>query len=358
MVTLLAFALGTATAQTAADWSIYPDVLLTGADVPYGSTIGSPSVIYDSVSDRYIMFFETFMASSATCPAGEWGIGIAFSNDGLSWTVSNNPLIDPDPTAATPTYYSCVAAHPGALYIPPSAGGAAGGTVYVYFKAEQASDACDSATPSWGCGQYTGVGSLRVRLRANGSILSTGFSPTPVLPKSNNFGYPKPMRYGNTIAISYTEYPNVMLATASIPQGPFAEQGIALDITDPQVTPLTWVEDEFYNAAIACEDSGAFPLKMFVGGRDNDFGIALDGGVGIAVAQPADITAWTLDEEPQFAFVGANDFRHWDVLRVDANDYLFYYDERDGSGNNQVRLASTLASFSWTNTSVYAKYCP
>jgi len=357
MVTLFALALGTAQAQTAADWSIYPTVLLTGADVPYGSTVGSPSVIYDSVSDRYIMFFETFMANSPNCPAGDWGIGLATSPDGLNWNVSANPLIAPDPTSPNPTYHSCVAAHPGAIYIPPSAGGAPGGTVYVYFKAEQASDACAvlDPDPSWGCGQYTGVGSMRIRLRANGTISSTVVAPAPVLEKSVNFGYPKPLRYGDTMALSYTQYPDVYIATANTPTGPFTEQGVALAAAD--YTSLSWVEDEFYNAALACLDQPNFPLRMFAGGRDNDFGIVLNGGVGIAIADPSNILTWTLAAAPQFAFSGDDSFRHWDVLRVGASSWLLYYDERDASGANQVRLATTLPSFTWNNADVYAKYC-
>jgi hypothetical protein len=357
MVTLLAFALGTAQAQTAADWSTYGTVLLTGSNVPYGSTIGSPSVVYDSVNDRYIMVFETFIGSTANCPAGEWGLGTAFSTDGLSWSVRPTPLIDPNPASGTPNYYSCVAAHPGAIYLPPGAGGAAGGTIYVYFKAEQASDACTvlGGTPSWGCEQYTGVGSVRVRLRANGSIRDTLVAPAPLLAKSTNFGYPKPIRYQNTLAISYTEYPNVMIATASSPTGPFLDQGTALDVNDYTVD---WMQDEFFNAAIACRDTGSFPLELFAGGRDTDFAAVLDGGIGKAVASPLNITNWTLATVPQFSWVGDDAYRHWDVLRVDASDYLLYYDEKDGSGNNQIRLATTLPSFSWANTSVYDKACP
>lgn len=356
MVTLFALALGTANAQVAADWSTYGPVILTGASVPFGDTVGSPSVIYDSTNDRYMMFFETFMGTTANCPAGEWGIGVALSNDGLSWTVNPNPVIDPDPASGSPTYYSCVAAHPGAIYTP---SGSPGGTVYLYFKAEQASDACTvlGSPPSWGCEQYTGVGSTRVRFNANGTIRDRVTTAAPSLPKDTNFGYPKPLRYQSTIALSYTVYPDVHIATTPVtsPNGPFVEQGVAME--HASLAP-DWAPDEFFNAAISCQDSGAFPVELWVGGRDTDFGIVLTGALGKAVASPTNITNWVLDVEPQFAWAGADDFRHWDVLRVLTNEYLLYYDEKDASGNNQVRLATTLPSFSWTNTDVYDKACP
>ena len=359
MVTLFALALGTAQAQTAADWSTYSPVLLTGADVPYGFTIGSPSVVYDSVSDRYVMFFESFLGSTANCPVGEWGIGTAFSSDGLNWTVNGTPLINPNPGAATPNYYSCVAAHPGAIY---TTNGSPGGTIYIYFKAEQADDACTvlGGTPAWGCGQYTGVGSVRVRLRANGAIRDITTTNSPALIKTDNFGYPKPLRYQSTLALAYTEYPNVNIATTSVgnPSGPFIDQGTALDVADFDMGAVSWMEDEFFNAAIACKDTGAFPLELFAGGRDTDFAAVLSGGIGKAVASPLNITNWALAVDPQFSWTGDDAYRHWDVLRVDDADYLLYYDEKDTSGNNQVRLATTLPSFSWTNTSVYDKGCP
>lgn len=356
MVTLFALALGTAHAQVAADWSTYGPVLLTGSDVPFGSTIGSPSVVYDSVNNRYLMFFETFVGSTANCPAGEWAIGSATSSDGLSWTVAPTPIIDPNPASGAPNYYSCVAAHPGAIY---TTTGSPGGSVYLYFKAEQASDACVvlGVPPSWGCGQYTGVGATRIRFRANGTIRDTTTTAEPALAKANNFGYPKPIRYNSTIALSYTEYPNVNIATTTTaaPNGPFSDQGVALDVNNYTVD---WMKDEFFNAALACRDTGSFPLELFVGGRDTRYAQVLNGGIGKAVAAPTNFLSWTLAADPQFSWTGDGSYRHWDVLRVDAADYLLYYSERDGSGNNQIRLATTLPSFSWTNTSVYDKACP
>jgi hypothetical protein len=45
------------------------------------------------------------------------------------------------------------------------------------------------------------------------------------------------------------------------------------------------------------------------------------------------------------------------VLRVGTSDYLLWYDEKDVSGNNQIRLAATIPTFTWSNTDVYDKQC-
>lgn len=147
----LAMLLGgkTAAAQT---WSTEA----TGVLVPEAGTItengvGSPTVVWDPVIARYVMFFETQTGDvTADCPVGQWSIGVAASDDGLNWDVWPDPVVSPTPD----TPYRCVAAHPSVTLD--------GSTVRLFFKAEQGANACASVNQPWGCKNFTGVVSATV----------------------------------------------------------------------------------------------------------------------------------------------------------------------------------------------------
>lgn len=348
-----------ALAQTPSDWDIHPDVLLTGADVSWGETIGSPSVVYNTRDSQYYMFFESRLATTdPDCPAGLWAIGLATSPNGLdNWTVRTQPIVNPAPNAASPTFHSCVAAHPGAIYRET----AQGGIIDVFFKGEQADDACDGGAQSWGCGQYTGVGRYRIRFDSNGNFFDQTLFTTPVVSSETNFGYPKPLRYTaangtTTWLMSYTDYPNVRIAAAPSPGGPWTDQGVILDV-DVEGTTASWVENEFFSSALACRDAGALPFEVFMGGRDTRYAFVIGGGVGKAVSITGVAGSWNVGPTPFFSFLGDDQFRHWDVLRLESsNDYLMWYDERDASGNNQIRFTSTVNGV-WSPTDVYDKQC-
>jgi hypothetical protein len=353
--------MATAQAQSPGDWTIDPSILLTGTDVPYGETIGSPTVVYNTRDSQYYMFFETRLsATDPECPAGLWGIGTATSADGLSWTVRNNITIAPAPNAATPTFHSCVAAHPGAIYRETPQGG----IIEVFFKGEQADDACVvlDPDPSWGCGQYTGVGRYRIRFNTAGQFVDETLFADPVLERAANFGYPKPMRVTNTGGqttwlLSYGVYPNIELATATSAAGPWTEQGVILDAASSTAQSAQWIEDEFFGSALACRDAGILPFESFVGGRDTNFGVVQTGGIGKAISSNGQPNSWTLGLTAQFDILSDDEFRHWDLLRIGTSDYTLWFDEKDGSGNNQIRVASTIPTFTWNNADVYDKQC-
>lgn len=344
-----------ALAQVPADWTIHPDVLLTAADVPWGETIGSPSVVYNTRDGNYYMFFESRLTQTdPNCPAGVWGIGLATSPNGLdSWTVRSTPIIAPNPSSST--FFSCVAAHPGAIYRELAQGGA----IDLFFKGQQATDACDVTVPSWGCEEYTGIGRYRIRFDSSGNFFDQTLFTTPVHNIDSNFGYPKPLRYtdaggSTTWYMTYTDYPNVQRLSANAPGGPWTDEGTMLDVAN---SAATWVENEFFSAAPTCREAGAFPFEVFVGGRDTRYAFVLAGAVGKAVSITGVPGSWNIGPTPFFEFLGDDDFRHWDVLRLEsANEYLMWYDERDINGNNQIRFTSTVGGV-WNASDVYDKQC-
>jgi len=358
LAALLLAALSPAQAQTALDFTFHPTPVLTAADVPWGETVGSPSVVYNSVEGQFYMFFESRMtATDPDCPVGMWAIGYATSTDGTSWTVSNKPIVEPNP--ASSAYYNCVAAHPGAHYQEVDSG-LGRGVINVFFKAEQSDDACDVTTPSWGCEQYTGVGRYRIRFDGGAPLpASQLISANPVIQKSTNFGYPKPLLFDGTWLMSYGVYPNVEIASAPAAFGPWTEQGVILDHN--QAAQWAWSRNELFSPAIACEQGATLPLESWVGGRDTLYGIVVNGGLGRATQLGVPTAAWTLGSTPYFDILDDDEFRHWDLLRVDEagdSEVLFWYDSKDASGNNEIFFAYTTADIdSWNLTDVYLKEC-
>lgn len=98
-------------------------VLEAQADGFTKNGLGSPTVVWDSDQERYLMLFETRTTDpTPTCAYGEWAVGVAWSVDGIDWTVWDGPVLNPGSGFRT-----CVVAHPTALY--------EDGEVHVWFKA-------------------------------------------------------------------------------------------------------------------------------------------------------------------------------------------------------------------------------
>jgi hypothetical protein len=302
--------------------------------------VGAPSVAYDTVRGRYVMVFEVRLPESdPNCPVGRWGLGLAVSTDGINWTAGASPLFEPKDG----TYFSCVAAHPTVFF------GEGADQIVVLFKAEQGLDACDGGTPSWGCEQYTGVGRMRARFQPAGGVSRTYHTAEPVLALDENFGFPKVVRSAGVWYMMLTKRPSAFMATS----------GALSDFTlipEPVLEPglTSWTEDELFNPAMVCEDSPIFPLTSYVGGRDtNVIGMVEYAGWGKAISSTG--IDWLLGAAPYFEWVDDSEWRHWDVLRVGASDQLVFFSEKDGTGRNRIRLATTTPV--WSDADVYTKVC-
>lgn len=331
------------------DLSFHPTPVLTRAAVPWTSGgVGSPAIAWDSTQNRYLMVFETQITTNAICPQGVWGLGGAVSDDGYTWTVSGSPILEPTPGDGT--YFDCVAAHPTIIY---DEGRRA---AFVWFKAEQNNTlTCTGGAgdPSWGCEQYTGVGRARIQFNAFGGIQNVATTAEPDLPLSGNFGFPKVVQVGTTSYMMLSQKPDVYMATGG-PLGP-SDPNWAL-VAGPVLEHNTalWTEDELWNPALACTNS-AFPFTSFVGGRQiGHGGTILTAGFGEALS-PNGIQ-WLLGITPIVSWAGDSDWRHWDVTRTNAGDWILYYSSKDVSGFNEVYVAAT--DLAWDPTDTYTKICP
>jgi hypothetical protein len=326
-----------------------PPVLEPNPLITYMSeSIANPSVAYDTIRDRYLMVFEARTPTvNAACPQGVWALGYATSPDGLVWTPSNIPLLNPTPGSGT--YHECVAAHPNVIFNPAANGG--NGRLVVWFKGEEDNSICGG---TGSCDQqYTGVGRMRVNYNLAGNITSTTVKATPVLDSGDaNFGYPHVVQNNGTFYMLFGRYPDILVATGAT-TGLFVADPIpALELAEYAGT-IPWVEDELFNPATVCEDNIIFPFSAFVGGRNTNFGAVINGGWGSGISSTG--LSWVLGIDPFFEWSDDLSWRHWDVLRAN-NDYLVWYDQKDGSGNNSIYFASTTTT--WNNADVYSKSCP
>ncbi len=312
-------------------------------------SISNPAVAYDSVRDRYVMVFEARTPTvDALCPQGVWALGYATSPDGLVWTPGSAPLVEPSPGSGT--FWECVAAHPNVIFNAAANGG--NGRLTIWFKGEAdtsvcpTTDACDD--------QYRGVGKARINYNLDGTIDTVAIRASRVLPiTGENFGYPHVVQNNGTFYMLLGKYPDIFLATGATPNSFTLEPDAVLEVSEYSPS-VSWVQDEFFNPAITCEDSFAFPYAAFVGGRNTDFGTVINGGWGKAISSTG--ITWVLGVDPFFEWSSDLDWRHWDMLRVSGNDYLVWYDQKDGAGNLSIFFASTLAT--WNNADVYSKACP
>ncbi len=366
MLVLLTFA-AAAHAQVAGDWILdtttpvlEPD---TSGALPWmENSVSSPSVAYDPIRDQFYMVFESRILDPADgalvgCPQGLWGLGLATSPDGVTWTVDPDPIIEPVPGDGT--YFSCVAAHPTILFETPIQ--APNGTIVVWFKAEQDEGVqalCGLPTePNWGCEQYTGVGRIRVPLFPDGTVHSVRIRGNPVIGAGAfpSIGYPKVYNDAGTYQMLVTMYPDIWVSD-SIDHNAFGPPTVVMEVADYQGA-ITWVRDEFFNPTAVCDDSATFPLASFVGGRDTDFGAVLSGGWGKAISTTG--LSWVLGVDAQQEWFTDDEWRHWDILRLITDDYLVWFSQADtGSVPKVNRIYFGGTTLTFNNTDVQSKTCP
>ncbi len=334
-----------ALAQAPGDFVIDPDILLeanSDGDGYMVNGVGAPTVMWDQFRSRYVMFFETRLPDTdPECTVGMWGLGMATSTDGVNWTPNATALLKP----VAGTYYSCVAAHPSGFQL-------LNDTIMIYFKAEQASDACAISEPSWGCARFTGIGRLQVYFNAAGGVRKTTAYATPILKIAVDNGFPKVTLKVDTYYMFHAQRPNVWLATSKKLHG-FTLKSAATLLPGF----VSWGPDEAFSPSVVCEVDDGLPLTVYPGGKDL-VGVpplisAASWGRGVS----ADGLSVLMDADPYFTWNDDLQWRHWEVLRLGATgEHLLYYSEKDpGTGNPRIRMASTTPT--WSGPDLDVKRC-
>ena len=343
------------------DFTVASQVLFAPSDLVWGQqqTVGSPSVVVHHPYDRpfadiLLMVYETQIGGpTATCPAGTWGVGIAYRTGGSD----TSPLRDAGGIIlpAAGSYYSCVAAHPTIVQL--SDVGMQGGQAWlVYFKAEQ-----ECAPGDTGCDRYTGLGKLVIRYQGSSvsggrrvySYSVEGPDTAPVLTDvAQDMGYPKAAYVGGQYRIAFSQNPDIYLASSPLVDGFTAPATPVLTAG----TPSTWGDDELFTPAILCEGSNA--LKMFPGGRSWDVSPSMLTDVSVGRFDSSDFSTFTEAISGPYLSTQAGDpeIRHLHAASSGGYaDYAFYFSSPNGAGGNEIRFAET-SNYQWRNTDT--RRCP
>lgn len=328
------------------------DLLDEGIVLPRGApgtylehNVGSPTVTYDADTDRFVMFFEYRgdwgVPSRCAGSAGTtWGIGRATSSDGLHWTADAAPVLEP----LAGTFWGCAAVHPTVVYEGP-------GRWHLWFKAFDESG-------------VTGIGYAS---SADGVSWTTSLEPALSVhtdPTPEDFGWPRVVQVSGTWLLFMNYGDNgITVATAREPGGPFAWEG-PRGRTALGVGSASWMEDELIVADIACRDEPAdHPFDLVFGSHDRDPGDFWGAPLSrsIAWATGHGVEDWTLPDAPittwsQAEILDHTAWRSWSALPIGDADYLFFYQQHDGVGN-QVGLAHTLPSTSWDRSQIRGDVC-
>ncbi|MEQ1508244.1 MAG: hypothetical protein ABMB14_38795 [Myxococcota bacterium] len=343
--------------QQPADWTFRAGgVLSPNAGIPFMSqSVGSPAVTYDTLHNQFFMVFESRTPTvDARCPQGVWALGAATSPDGINWTPIATPVLEPTP--GNGRFFSCVAAHPTAIFSPTAY---PGGGILVFFKSEQDNAACGGGVnPSWGCDVLTGFGRLQIELAAATGLPRRVFlrSTPSFKPTTATFGYPKLLQVGLEYELLYQGYPDIW-ATQSLSLNGIGVGAPEIELTTYNAS-VNWVADEFYSPSLVCGADATYPYEAFVGGRDTNAGVILSGGWGKAIDDTwGGATQFLLDVTAQQTYVGDSAFRHLDVTHLTTDEYLVWFSERDNSGNSFIRFGGT-NNMVFNNADVESKICP
>jgi hypothetical protein len=302
----------------------------------YENGVGSPTVAYDRASGTWVMYFETrFEAPSAACPIGRWGLGRATSPDGLAWTV--DPALALAPTEDT--FYGCVLAHPTVIHD--------GSRWRLWFKAQQATDACADAVRPWGCSQVTGVGHAE-----SPDGISFVVDPEPAIGLTS-FGFPSVVEVDGVLRmlLAFSSQSNTVF---ELWESISVDDGATWSAPEVVVEPgfALWIEDEIYNPALVCTNDPTDRFVLWAGGRDTQRAAGgrvqiLTAGLGVARSTDGLDFQWTADSPwiqwnlaPDPPATPDRDWRHWDVVRIDE-DYLVFFSAFDDRDRNRVGLAHT-----------------
>jgi len=344
LVPLLANLSAPAGAQT---FSGLGQVLVPDAGISFASlSVGSPTITWDSRHDQLIMIFEALTPTThANCSKGVWALGMATSTDGTTWTIESTAVVMPTPS--TGNGYACVAAHPSAVFTNTGSNG----RVQVYWKAESTTNCSGDFC------EYTGIGRARINLDATGGLGSVTIQAGTVIdfPATRYGGYPRVVKDGSDFLLAVQLYPNVHTFTSTTPTS-FSVGSLAFDPTDATFDNHSWVYDEFMSPAMICDDSGTFPYALWVGSKDTDFGVTQSGGIGKAVSN--NFSTWFLNSTPSLSWSGDDAYRHFDAIKLDTDEYLLYYSQKDGSGNSSIFLTATDVNFDLATDTPIGKVCP
>ena len=358
MTLALLSALGAPVAN-AQDYTDFGFVLTAPEASAFESGIGAPTVLYDDDTSTWHMYFESQVEHSQAeaCACLEldegdtagcleytdvWAIGHATSTDGVSWTVDEAPVFEPE----AGTFYGCSVAQPAVLKD-------SDGTWHLFFtsKAEPL-----TADPDTGDAFET---ALQVQYLENGFGWATstdGVSWTvqgdeplvynTIEDDGDNWraaSFPTATKVGERLYVVFVKVPSMFVGISG-------DDGQSWDWYEDVLVPGSayWIQDRIFGPSVTCEeDTSENALTMFFGGKQCNDSNCNDAQLAYGEATSPQGLDWYVssnspiyevdDKHPQFT--------HFDVVKAGDETLLFYSRTDDETGKEAVGLFATTDSY-------------
>lgn len=334
--------------------------------VPYALGVGAPAVVMDQkTGNRLVMAFEAKLSNGASTDplcgtTGTWGIGIATSADGQTWSVLDvdggvagvGPLLRPNPNAGT-TSHDCVMAQPAVLW----SATANQKEVWIYYKAQDNAGA-----------NFTGIGALVMKFFGNGNFQSVTDHGV-VLPITSTFGYSDVMQredgtFYMLVQIKRTGINRFDLFDATAPTeiGPWTLATSAAMM--PEDFNYSWASTELASPDLFCQDDdptdGVDELHAWVMGRTLVRGAVTSAGMGEAASLDNGAT-YVLQDPAEVTWTGNSALRHWSTVQLDkggTQHFLRYTSELGSAQDARVLFAYTDTSPAFAYNQIVDDRCP
>jgi hypothetical protein len=272
-------------------------VLEAPEDGPFASGVNAPTVDWDGQKQRYVMFFESPLSASelATgCRTG-WRIGRATSEDGLTWDIDPDPMIEPE----AGTRWSCAASQPAVVRD--------GHDWYLLFAMEDTS-------------HQTGIALAHARDGEHFDVVAAPAIEGP------HVGMPTVGLSDGLLQVVYVHAPDLAVATLDPETGEVIDGDVALTAASGP----SWADNWLVTPALACAKHEGWSL-VYAGFDD-----AAATTRAYAVAGSDDGWTWSFDE----AFDADSDLTHVDVTLA-GDEVLLWYSATADDGRKAIGLAWT-----------------
>lgn len=305
-------------------------VLTAPASGPFAGGINAPTVEYDRVNRRFVMYFESIQSTwPATC-VNTYVIGRATSRDGVTWTLDASPVLTGDDADSTSNRH-CGVNQPAVAF---------DGTTWhlMFSQARAASYSTAPSNESGGIAYATSTDGVNFTIVSDPAIEPSTNRATPV-------GLPTVAIDADTLYVVYDQYPDLHLATAPVDLSTgWSMEGMIVD-NAAQSWSSTWL----FGPSLQCHP--VLGMTMFVGGDSSS-------GRSVGLASSPNAWDWTWDAETP---IGSGDvpwssLNHWDMLRSgDGASYAMWYSMTDSAtGLKAVGHASTRPR----RTRYVSRWCP
>lgn len=279
-------------------------VLAAPATGAFAGGVGAPTVDWDGATGQFVMFFES-PAIAADIPddcVSYYRVGRATSIDGVTWTMDENPVLEPDHADALGVR-RCAINQPAVVFD--------GTDWHMVFSQATTKDTDTRNAPA-------GIGYAK---SSDGITWEVGVTPV-VAPVANGIGLASAAIVDGEMYVLYSVAPHLYLTSRPAAGG----------LWNPVATPVLentllgdWATTWVFGASLTCDETAGNPFQMTFGADD----ASLVRNVGVATSPDAE--SWAIDAGSPLTggSLAYGTLNHWDVLAVGADASALWYSKTD-----------------------------